>query len=188
MSYLNQVDINGVLYNIENLTDGKNIVKLPDLKCDDTFIVRGEVVDNTDSAIRYLPLSANQGRVLKENIVNLEGRADVLEEQTAQLRTDVDSHTADKNNPHEITPAKIGAYSKSEIDVLLGVDGSDALKQMLKFKELTTTEYEALDKKEENTLYMLTDAYDMAYLPPYTNADNGKVLKLVNGNPMWVMP
>ena len=47
MPYINTIDINGVVYTLENLTDGNNIVTLPELSRDDIFVLRGNIVDNT---------------------------------------------------------------------------------------------------------------------------------------------
>lgn len=68
MPYINTIDINGVIYTLENLTDGNNIVTLPTLSRDDVFVLRGNIVDNTSSTSTIQPLSARQGRLLRDDL------------------------------------------------------------------------------------------------------------------------
>ena len=68
MPYINTIDINGVIYTLENLTDGNNIVTLPELSKDDIFVLQGNIVNNTSSTSTTQPLSANQGRVLRNDL------------------------------------------------------------------------------------------------------------------------
>ena len=86
MPYINTIDINGVIYTLENLTDGNNIVTLPELSGDDIFVLRGNIVDNTSSTSTIQPLSARQGKLLRDDLKSeIDNRiADVsLEEQRA---------------------------------------------------------------------------------------------------------
>ena len=47
MSYINTIDINGVVYNLGSLTDGNHEVNLPqNLKNNDVFLLQGDVVSN----------------------------------------------------------------------------------------------------------------------------------------------
>lgn len=41
MAYINKVTVRGRTYNLENLTDGTHIVRLPTLSGDDVFITNG---------------------------------------------------------------------------------------------------------------------------------------------------
>lgn len=68
MPYINTIDINGVVYTLENLTDGNNIVTLPELSRDDIFVLRGNIVDNTSSTSAIQPLSARQGKLLRDDL------------------------------------------------------------------------------------------------------------------------
>ena len=68
MPYINTIDINGVIYTLENLTDGNNIVTLPELSRDDVFVLRGNIVDNTSSTSTIQPLSARQGKLLRDDL------------------------------------------------------------------------------------------------------------------------
>lgn len=68
MPYINKIDINGVVYTLENLTDGNNIVTLPELSSDDIFVLRGNIVDNTSSTFTNQPLSARQGKLLRDDL------------------------------------------------------------------------------------------------------------------------
>ena len=68
MPYINTIDINGVIYTLENLTDGNNIVTLPELSRDDIFVLRGNIVDNTSSTSTIQPLSARQGKLLRDSL------------------------------------------------------------------------------------------------------------------------
>lgn len=65
---------------------------------------------------------------------------------------------------------------------------TDPTSGSLKAVSLTSDEYAALPIKDENTLYMLTDSFSNINMPPYTVADEGKVLKIVNGKASWVKP
>ena len=83
MPYINTIDINGVIYTLENLTDGNNIVTLPELSKDDIFVLQGNIVNNTSSTSTTQPLSAKQGKVLRDDlnaeIANREADVDLVE-------------------------------------------------------------------------------------------------------------
>ena len=68
MPYINTIDINGEVYHVANLTDGEHVVDLPLLNNDDTFLLRGDVIDGLTSTLVGKPLSANQGKILNEKI------------------------------------------------------------------------------------------------------------------------
>lgn len=68
MPYINTIDINGEVYHVANLTDGEHVVNLPLLNNDDTFLLRGDVIDGLTSTLVGKPLSANQGKILNEKI------------------------------------------------------------------------------------------------------------------------
>lgn len=93
MPYINTIDINGTTYHLKNLTDGDYVVDLPELKKNDIFVLRGDVVDNLSSYQSNKPLSANQGRALNGKIDNFKSQLDVkdseLGNKISQLRTDM---------------------------------------------------------------------------------------------------
>lgn len=107
MPYINTIDINGVIYTLENLTDGNNIVTLPTLSRDDVFVLRGNIVNNTSSTSTTQPLSANQGKVLRDalnaeiqnrtNDVNLEEERATEAERvlTENLNKEITNRTND---------------------------------------------------------------------------------------------
>ena len=109
MPYINTIDINGVIYTLENLTDGNNIVTLPTLSRDDVFVLRGNIVNNTSSTSTTQPLSANQGKVLRDalnaeiqnrtNDVNLEEERATEAERvlTTNLNAEIANREADVN-------------------------------------------------------------------------------------------
>ena len=109
MPYINTIDINGVVYTLENLTDGNNIVTLPELSRDDIFVLRGNIVDNTSSTSTIQPLSARQGKLLHDDLnseiqnrindVNLEeSRATEAERVlTENLNKEISDREADVN-------------------------------------------------------------------------------------------
>ena len=134
MPYINTIDINGVVYTLENLTDGNNIVTLPELNKDDIFVLQGNIVDNTSSTSTSQPLSARQGKLLRDSLnaeiqnrindVNLEEErateaerilTENLNKEIADRKTDVDAeetratnaeNTLTTNLNSEITRAK----------------------------------------------------------------------------------
>lgn len=89
MPYINTVDINGITYDFENLTDGTHVVGLPFLSKDDTFVLQGDIVDNLTSSRSNKPLSANQGRVLKSDISNLNTAVNTLSQQDTTLGNNI---------------------------------------------------------------------------------------------------
>lgn len=89
MPYINTVDINGITYYFENLTDGAHVVGLPFLSKDDTFVLQGDIVDNLTSSRSNKPLSANQGRVLKSDISNLNTAVNTLSQQDTTLGNNI---------------------------------------------------------------------------------------------------
>lgn len=141
MPYINTIDINGVVYTLENLTDGNNIVTLPELSKDDIFVLQGNIVNNTSSSSTTQPLSANQGRVLRNDLnaeiqnrindVNLEeSRAteaervltENLNKEIADREADVNAEeTRATNAENTLTTnlnAEIARAQKSEADEL----------------------------------------------------------------------
>ena len=109
MPYINTIDINGVIYTLENLTDGNNIVTLPELSRDDIFVLRGNIVDNTSSTSTIQPLSARQGKLLRDSLnseiqnrindVNLEEERATEAERvlTENLNKEIANREADVN-------------------------------------------------------------------------------------------
>ena len=109
MPYINKIDINGVVYTLENLTDGNNIVTLPELSRDDIFVLRGNIVDNTSSTSTIQPLSARQGKLLRDalnaeiqnrtNDVNLEEERAIEAERVLMenLNKEISDRKADVN-------------------------------------------------------------------------------------------
>lgn len=97
MSYINTIDINGVVYNLGSLTDGDHEVNLPSsLNADDTFLLQGDVVNNLNGTQSNKPLSANQGRVLNEQIKSLRedsaSQGTNLSNEIDKLRTDMNTN------------------------------------------------------------------------------------------------
>ena len=88
MPYINTVDINGTIYNLENLTDGNHVVDLPALQKDDTFVLQGDIVDNLTGRYANKPLSAQQGFVLKS-------KDDELDNKISNLTTDTSNKELD---------------------------------------------------------------------------------------------
>lgn len=83
MPYINTIDINGTIYNLENLTDGNHVVDLPALQKDDTFVLQGDVVDNLTGRYANKPLSAQQGFVLKNKDDELDNKISDLTTNTS---------------------------------------------------------------------------------------------------------
>lgn len=141
MPYINTIDINGVVYTLENLTDGNNIVTLPGLSRDDIFVLRGNIVDNTSSTSTIQPLSARQGKLLRDDLnaeiqnrtndVNLEEErateaervlTENLNKEIADRKEDVDAEeTRATNAENTLTTnlnAEIARAKKAEADEL----------------------------------------------------------------------
>lgn len=91
MPYINTVDINGTIYNLENLTDGNHVVDLPVLQKDDTFVLQGDVVDNLTGRYANKPLSAQQGFVLKSKDDELDNKISNLTTNTSNKDKELDN-------------------------------------------------------------------------------------------------
>jgi hypothetical protein len=91
MPYINTIDINGTIYNLENLTDGNYVVDLPALQKDDTFVLQGDVVDNLTGRYSNKPLSAQQGFVLKSKDDELDNKISNLTTSTSNKDTELDN-------------------------------------------------------------------------------------------------
>lgn len=87
MSYINTIDINGVVYNLGSLTDGNHEVNLPqNLKNNDVFLLQGDVVSNLVTQSN-MPLAASQGKALNDKISELKTSFTNQENDITQLRT-----------------------------------------------------------------------------------------------------
>lgn len=86
MSYINTIDINGVIYHLGNLTDGNYEVNLPELKNKDVFLLRGDVVGDLVTQSN-MPLAASQGKILNDKISELKTSSTNQENDITQLRT-----------------------------------------------------------------------------------------------------
>lgn len=87
MSYINTIDINGVVYNLGSLTDGNHEVNLPpNLKNNDVFLLQGDVVSNLVTQSN-MPLAASQGKVLNDKISELKTSSTNQGNDITQLRT-----------------------------------------------------------------------------------------------------
>ena len=141
MPYINTIDINGVVYTLENLTDGNNIVTLPGLSRDDIFVLRGNIVDNTSSTSTIQPLSARQGKLLRDDLnaeiqnrtndVNLEEErateaervlTENLNKEIADRKEDVDAEETRATNAENTLTSNLNAEitraKKAEADEL----------------------------------------------------------------------
>lgn len=108
MPYINTIDINGTIYNLENLTDGNHVVDLPALQKDDTFVLQGDVVDNLTGRYANKPLSAQQGFVLKS-------KDDELDNKISNLTTNTSNK--DKELANKITKlSKDTSKKDTELD------------------------------------------------------------------------
>lgn len=106
MPYINTIDINGTIYNLENLTDGNHVVDLPALQKDDTFVLQGDVVDNLTGRYANKPLSAQQGFVLKN-------KDDELDNKISDLTTKITNLSENTNKKDTELDNKISALSTS---------------------------------------------------------------------------
>lgn len=87
MSYINTIDINGVVYNLGSLTDGNHEVNLPqNLKNNDVFLLQGDAVSNLVTQSN-MPLAASQGKALNDKISELKTSFTNQENDITQLRT-----------------------------------------------------------------------------------------------------
>lgn len=82
-----------------------------------------DIVDSLTSADVDKPLSANQGKVLKDTVDLLDARVDDLELEAARLdneivrvEQEVDAHIEDLDNPHGVTAEQVNTYNKVAID------------------------------------------------------------------------
>ena len=136
MPYINTIDINGTIYNLENLTDGNHVVDLPALQKDDTFVLQGDVVDNLTGRYSNKPLSAQQGFVLKNKDDELDNKISDLTTNTSKKDKDLDKKIANlsKNTNKKDTELdnKISALStsSSEQDQALDAKISQLRKDM----------------------------------------------------------
>lgn len=76
----------------------------------DNFVLKSEVVDNTNSTEQNVPLSANQGNVLKQaiqqnntNISNINGQIQTINNNIENINSDVTSLTSSVNGKLNIT-------------------------------------------------------------------------------------
>lgn len=115
MPYINTIDINGTIYNLENLTDGNHVVDLPALQKDDTFVLQGDVVDNLTGRYSNKPLSAQQGFVLKSKDDELDNKISNLTTNTSNKDAELDNKitklSEDTSKKDTELDNKIGALS-----------------------------------------------------------------------------
>lgn len=166
MPYINKIDINGVVYTLENLTDGNNIVALPELSRDDIFVLRGNIVDNTSSTSALQPLSARQGKLLRDDLnAEIQNRTnDVnLEEQRA---TDAERVLTENLNK-EIDRAKKAEAEKANASAI---------------SELTTKYDTALSKKVDKVDDKGLSSND------YTDDEKTKLSGIASGANKYVHP
>ncbi len=111
-----EVDIEGAIKELDTRvkTNADNVA----LKVDTS-----DVVDNLTSTDVDKPLSANQGKALKDTVDVLDTRVDDLELETARLdneivrvEQEVDAHIEDLDNPHGVTAEQVNTYNKITID------------------------------------------------------------------------
>lgn len=108
MPYINTIDINGEVYHVANLTDGEHVVNLPLLNNDDTFLLRGDVIDGLTSALVGKPLSANQGKILNEKIdTAITTFQNTVVHYTAENKTDTQKTQARANIGAEAAPVEL---------------------------------------------------------------------------------
>lgn len=71
-----------------------------------------------DGAPETLDTLNELAAALKDNA----GIVDILNQSIGEkaAQADLDEHIADKNNPHGITAAQVGAYTKAEVDTIVG--------------------------------------------------------------------
>lgn len=75
-------------------------------------------VDNTsdlDKPISNATQEALDGKADLEHVHEV-GEVNGLQDLVDELQVNIDTHTADVNNPHGVTPEQIGAYTKEEVD------------------------------------------------------------------------
>jgi hypothetical protein len=182
MPYINTIDINGVVYNLENLTDGNNIVTLPELSRDDIFVLRGNIVDNTSSTSTIQPLSARQGKLLRDDLnteiqnrindVNLEEErateaervlTENLNKEIADREADVNAEeTRATNAENTLTTnlnAEIARAKKAEADELARAQAAEKVLTDNLVKEVTdrTNDVDAEEARALAAEKVLTD-------------------------------
>jgi hypothetical protein len=196
MPYINTIDINGVIYTLENLTDGNNIVTLPTLSRDDVFVLRGNIVNNTSSTSATQPLSANQGRLLRNDLnteiqnrtndVNLEEErateaervlATNLNKEISDRKADVDAEeTRAKSAENTLTTnlnAEIARAKKAEADELARAKAAEKVLTDNLAKEVTnrTNDVNAEETRALAAEKVLTDNLS-AEVTRATNKEN----------------
>lgn len=188
MPYINTIDINGVVYTLENLTDGNNIVTLPELSRDDVFVLRGNIVDNTSSTSTIQPLSARQGRLLRDDLnaeiqnrtndVNLEEQRateaekvlmDNLNKEISDRKADVDAEetraTGVEKTLTDNLNAEIARAKKAEADELARAKDAEKI-----LTDNLSTEIDRATKKEDEINTALTNEISRAKAAESTNA------------------
>ena len=159
--------------------------KIVALKLQNTLDINGEIEPIYPSVLQELRedldaeiLHRQQGdTALHNEIVAENERAKNVE---SGLRTDLDNHTADKNNPHEVTKTQVG---------LGNVDNTSD-----QDKPVSTAQQEALDlKADKNTTYsktetdnLLNDKVDKVTgkqlsTEDYTTAEKNKLANIESG-------
>lgn len=91
------------------------------------YLISGETMTNLADSVRTL--SGETGEMTPDEIINTVNN-------TKSAIDSLNEHIDDKNNPHNVTAKQIGAFI---------------------VKELTKAEYDALEEKDPNILYIITD-------------------------------
>lgn len=166
MPYINTVDINGITYYLENLTDGTHVVGLPFLSKDDTFVLQGDIVDNLTSSRSNKPLSANQGHVLKSDISNLNTAVNALSQQDTTLGNNISDLNAkltqlkkDMGTKDESTLSSAKAYTDQQCNTTLSSANGYADNIVSSNKTETNS---ALSNKLDKTGGKITNALEVA--------------------------
>ena len=148
-----------------------------------------DVVDNLASTDVDKPLSANQGKVLKDTVDLLDTRVEDLELETERLDDEVirveqkaDAHIEDVDNPHGVTAEQVDTYVKTTIDS----KDADTLQAAKDFtysradidnKDVATLQ-EAKDYTHSKTEIDNKDAVVLQGAKDYTDILGGDVLEL----------
>lgn len=118
-----------------------------------------DIVDNLTSTAVDKPLSANQGKVLKDAVDVLDARVDDLELEVLHLdgeigevEQEIYEHIVDMNNPHGVTAEQVGTYDKEAIDQ----KDADILQEAKDF----TYGKSVIDTKDADTLQAAKDYTD----------------------------
>lgn len=186
MPYINTIDVNGTIYNLENLTDGKYVVDLPDLNGPDIFLLRGDVVDSLTDFQTKKPLSANQGRVLSEKINAEIARATgELNNSIATLESTVESNksTSDTSVSSLRTYADDTFIKKANIADNLTTNSSDKVLSAKQGKLLNDNKVDKMSGKglstndyttvEKNKLSAIEEGANKYVHPEYTAQSSG---------------